>query len=139
MEENLKPLVWNAPFLGQFSFVAVDDVQELKWIDNCKLQAGIVIVQPDRFGVQGTRIEQLSAEASKEEITAALKTGLQKFEKYEKNARQQIAAGQRAGINWETAIPVTDPGGGPGGPGGGPPGGGPPPGKFPPGGPPRGR
>jgi len=122
MEEKLKPLVWKPPFIGQFSFVAVD-LPELKWIDNCKSQAGIVIVQPDRFGVQGTRIEQIPADATTEEITAALKTGLRKFEKFEKIAREQIAAGQRERINWETAIPVTDPGRppGPGGPKGGPP------------------
>ena len=123
IEKRLKPLVWNAPFIGQFSFVAVDDVEELKSIENCKTEAGIVIVQPDQFGLQGASIEQISVAAGSQEISAALKAGLKHFEKYKKDPRQQIAVGQRRGVNWETVIPVTDPGGPPGrgGPPKGPP------------------
>src|SRR6185295_1143654 len=117
LTERLALLAWNATFVGRFTYV-VGAAADVKPIEGATSKAGLLVVEPDEFGMAGTVLTQAPIDAAAAKITAALTEGLKRHHATAKDPRSHIEAGHRAGVHWETVIPDTDPG---------PPGGGPPP------------
>ena len=114
IEEALAPLAWSREFIGKFAY-APSATEALGAIDGAPRRAGVLVVQPDPYGVKASLLaatEALDAEGLKK----VLAEGLKKFAPQSKDTRSHIDEGHRRGIHWETVIPDTDPG-----PGGGPP------------------
>jgi hypothetical protein len=109
LEERVTPLAWSEAFLGRFIYVSTGEIQEAAGIEGKKPRAGVLVVQPDRFGQKGEVIAQVGVEATREELTLCLKEGLSRFTREEKNFGNHVRAGQQKGVLWETVIPVTDP------------------------------
>lgn len=109
LEERVRPLAWSAAFLGRFIYVTAAEIQDAAGIDGKKIAAGVLIIQPDRFGLKGEVLAQVGMAATGDELARCLKEGLSRFTHEEKNFGNHVRAGQQKGVLWETAIPVTDP------------------------------
>jgi hypothetical protein len=109
LEERVTSLAWSDAFRGRFIYVTASEIQDAAGIEGRKSTAGVLVVQPDRFGQKGDVLAQVGAEATPDELTRCLKEGLSRFTREEKNFGNHVRAGQQKGILWETAIPVTDP------------------------------
>lgn len=157
---RLAPTAWSEQLIGKLVYTTGSG-SDLSSIKNAGRSSGYVFVAPGLFGTDGTAMMQLSSNASQTELASASKQALSLYRPQLLSHHDHVRAGRQNGIEWQTAIPVTDPhspnaqqhetgppGGGPSGfgpPGGGPPGGGPPDGPhgfgprgFGPGGPPNG-
>lgn len=112
LEQALRPLAWSEAFRGRFTWAPAASSAELKGIPGVEAGATLVLVQPDAFGLQGKVLAQATG-ATPAALEKALATALARHDPGRKDAREQVAEGRRAGVDWKTAVPVTDPGGGP--------------------------
>jgi len=109
LEKRLLPLAWKAPFLGRFIYVSASTAEELAKIEGARAEAGVMVVQPDRFGTKGKLLQQIGAAASRDELTKCLRKALSQHQPSEKSFGSHVRAGQQQGIFWKTVLPVTDP------------------------------
>jgi hypothetical protein len=105
IEDALAPLAWSAAFVGRFAYAAAPGPEELGAIEGAARREGIVVVEPDAYGLKGKAL----AQAGPDGLKKALEAGLRAFAPGSKDSRKHIEEGLRAGVYWKTAIPVTDP------------------------------
>lgn len=108
LASRLAPTAWSEPLIGKLVYTTggVDDLGSIK---NSSRSSGYVFVAPGLFGTDGTAIKQLGANASQNELTSASKQALAMFHPQELSHHDHMRAGRQNGIEWKTAIPVTDP------------------------------
>lgn len=97
--------VWKHGLAGEAVYVRVDRA-EWKRIDGAGERSAVLVLFPDAFGLQGT----LSAQRPKLDASSAkwLAQQITDYAAPSKTSSEHVRAGRRAGINWETEIPVTD-------------------------------
>src|SRR5689334_10091271 len=61
LEEKVRSLAWHEQFVGRFVYVAVADAAELDRVEGARAEAGLLVVQPDRFGLKGKVLRQAGA------------------------------------------------------------------------------
>jgi hypothetical protein len=109
LEERIRTLAWSEAFIGRFAYVTATAAKELSIIERANAEAGMFVVQPDRFGLKATIVSRAPAEATLGQLTDTLRTGLARYHGEEKSFRGHVRAGHERGVFWETAFPVTDP------------------------------
>lgn len=118
LEKRLAMMAWTDELVGRFHYAIVDAKQDktakatLKEIKGVPSGDGVFIVRPGQFGLTGEVIAKLPASAGDEKLQALLiKTDREyKAAGSARSHRDHVRAGRRAGVDWETEIPVTDPG-----------------------------
>jgi hypothetical protein len=109
LEERLRPLAWSEAFLGQFVYATTSDVKELAAVEGVKAEPCVLVIQPDRFGLKGRVLVQLSAASDHGELVKGLQEGAAQHQRETRTFANHVRAGHEQGILWETVIPVTDP------------------------------
>jgi hypothetical protein len=109
LEDRVRLLAWSEPFLGQFVYVAATDAKELAAVTGVKPEAGVLVVQSDRFGLKGTVLRQAAVTASVAELTRTLKEGAELYRGEPKSFGSHVREGHQLGVFWHTQIEVTDP------------------------------
>ena len=109
LSDKVAPLAWSKDFIGRCTFVLADSDKELVRVSGAKPKAGLLVVEPDQFGLAGKVLAQASAEATAEEVRAALNKGVESFARKPVADRSHIRQGREAKVFWTTPIPVTDP------------------------------
>lgn len=99
--------VWQPRRAGQFVYASAASA-ELGPIPGVDLEEGVLIVAPDAFGISGEAIAQIDRSASQSSIEAALKRALKARSTIFNNYQQHIWSGVQMGIDWQSALPVTD-------------------------------
>jgi hypothetical protein len=107
--DNLKALAWSDQFRGRFIYAEFADAGELSSVEGPKANAGIFVLQPDRFGQKATVIARVNADASAAAVAAGLQKGLSLHRPAKETFKDHIRDGHQQGAFWQTAIPVTDP------------------------------
>lgn len=108
LEERLAALAWSDPFLGQFVYASASSAKELAGIDGAKDETGILVIQPDKFGLKGTLLTRTAA-ATRDEMVRCLTEGAKLYPREEKTFAGHVREGHGKGVFWETVLPVTDP------------------------------
>src|SRR5262249_47298268 len=107
LEERLRPLAWEDRFLGQFVYAATTIAKDVASVNGAK--PGIMVVEPDQFGQKGSVLGHVGADANSQELARLLAEGIALHQRQDKTFENHVREGQRRGVFWETAIPVTDP------------------------------
>lgn len=109
LEAKLAELAWSEPLLGKFLYARADDQTDWTVIEGSEARpaTGLVVVEPGEFGLDGRVIATLGPEPTERALLAATEG----HDASAVDTRRQRRKGARAGIKWETVIPVTDPGG----------------------------
>lgn len=109
LESELARLAWSVELIGKFLYVRADAKTEWKNITGSQRrpQHGLVVVEPGEFGTDGRVLATLEKKPTQRALLAARK----KYEPRAVDTRRLRRRGRRAGLYWETAIPVTDRGG----------------------------
>src|SRR5207302_127986 len=103
-EAELTALAWSDEFLGRFVYAVTADAKDMTMIEGVTAKAGLIVVQPDRFGQKGKVLVQKDTG-----FATALTEALTAFQKTDKTFANHVRQGQQAGVFWETKLPVTDP------------------------------
>jgi hypothetical protein len=109
LEARLRPLAWGDALLGRFIYAAASEAKELAAVQGATAGGGVVVVQPDRFGLKGTVLSQAAADAPTAELETCLKQGAARHRPQSESFGVHVRDGRRKGLLWETVIPVTDP------------------------------
>ena len=109
LQTRLSPLAFSPELAGRFAYASIHDHDQLKPISGDKPEAGYVIIAPDEYGITGKAQQIIAADASADEIAAALRDFADEFAAPAKDHHQHVRSGKEAGIDWQTEIPVTDP------------------------------
>lgn len=108
LAKTVAPLAWNDDFIGRFVYVTAT-TKELTAIEGLKVDSGVVVVRPDKYGLKGNVLAQIDGGAEASKIGATLRKALAEFEPIAKSFRTHVREGHRDGIYWEPPLPVTDP------------------------------
>jgi len=109
VNQRLIPVAWRDSIAGQFTYVSVMEDKELKPIVGRKVQKGVLVIQPDQFGLSGKVLAQFPSDADPEKIKSTLETIVAKFPRISKSHNSHVRAGIRMGLDWESVIPESDP------------------------------
>ncbi len=109
--ERLERLAWSEAFVGRLRYVILDDEQDLEGFESVGLEPGVSVVQAEAFGRSGAILAHAALRATARSLAEALSTGQKAFDAKAKNVRAHLREGKREGIEWESALPVSDPGG----------------------------
>ncbi len=107
--QQLAKLAWHADNIGRYAFAVVESEKELRAISPAKPSPGLLLIQPDRFGLKGSLLAHTPVTSGGSRLAAALRDGLKRFRPRTTSGFEHIRAGQIEGAFWETALPVTDP------------------------------
>jgi hypothetical protein len=110
LKKELSQSAWDEKVMGRFVFCTSTDINDLKNIAGLKSKTGIVVIEPDQYGLKGKVIQTIDAKADSESMTKALIKIADSFISPKKNHRQHVQQGIRDGVMWESKLPVTDPG-----------------------------
>lgn len=105
---RLAPTAWSEQLIGKLVYTTGSG-SDLSSIKNAGHSSGYVFVAPGLFGTDGTAMMQLSANASQAELASASKQALGLYHPQVLSHHDHVRAGRQNGIEWQTAIPVTDP------------------------------
>jgi hypothetical protein len=109
LTQQLASLAWTDDFMGRFTYVVAASADELGKIAGVRAQPGILVVQPDAFGLNGKVIAQVEGRQPASDWAGALRQGLAQYQRTAKSFNNHVRAGHQQGVFWETVIPVTDP------------------------------
>jgi hypothetical protein len=109
LRDRLAPLAWEESFLGRFIYAAASTGKDLATIKGTKPAAGVIVVQPDRFGLAGTVLAQATADSPLGDLRRCLREGLARHRAAAESFGYHARAGHQQGVYWETVLPVTDP------------------------------
>ena len=111
LESRLNSVAWRESIAGKFTFVSSRDRAELKPIDGVEknFESGYLVVQPGSFGLDGKVIKRVDSNIELEALVDALTSSLGLYETPATvSHRAHIQNGVKAGVFWETNLPVTD-------------------------------
>ena len=108
LEKELRALAWSDELIGRVVYASTTERADLEKIEGAAGDAVLLFVQPDPFGLEGKVLAQ-TAKTDRASLAKALTDGLAKHDPGEKDAADHIRDGRREGVDWETAVPVTDP------------------------------
>lgn len=106
---RLTPLAWSEPFLGRFIYVVVHEDRELAALPGAKAEASVLVVQPDRFGLNGIVLTRVGLKGTAEELVQCLKEGMKRYQHEEESFERHVREGRQRGVFWQTVMDVTDP------------------------------
>ncbi|MHC4924525.1 MAG: thioredoxin family protein [Planctomycetota bacterium] len=108
--DSVNDLAWTKDFRGKFEYVVSGDSKERKIISGLKSsKSGVAVLQPGPYGLKATVLAQVTGEPDSKALEKVLSQGLKKHKAEAKDSREHIRKGERMGVDWETAIPSTDP------------------------------
>ena len=105
---------WSEELVGRFRYLVVESEDELAGFEELGLRPGLSVLQAEAYGRDGEVLARADAPRAPAEVAELLATALPRFDATAKDVRQHLRRGEREGIEWETAIEVTDPGRGSG-------------------------
>ncbi len=105
---RLAPLAWSGQLVGKLVYTT-GSPYDLASIKNANKKSGYIFVAPGLFGTDGTAMVQLGANASAADLVSASKQALSWYRPQELDHHNHVRLGHQQGIEWQTAIPVTDP------------------------------
>jgi hypothetical protein len=108
LREQLASFAWSQGVPGRAHYVIVADTQGLAEFEDFAKGADAYVVQPDAFGRTGRVLG--SAKRRDRTFAAKLLEAIGANDPEAKDGRAHVARGRRAGIAWESKLPVTDPG-----------------------------
>ena len=108
LSERLAPSAWSEQLIGKLVYTTGSG-SELGSIKNASRSSGYGFVAPGLFGTEGSVLLQLDAKADQKDLVSASKRALAMFHPQVLGHHDHVRAGRQNGIEWKTAIPVTDP------------------------------
>ncbi len=111
LQQKLVDLAWQKSLVGRLQYCVATKSEQLKSLGATAARPGLLVVQPGVYGTDGQVVTSTPLGGSSEDLEDALLLGILLSEFQRKTMRTHVEGGRQLGINWKTAIPVTDSGG----------------------------
>lgn len=107
LAERVATFAWSADGVGRAHYVVLSEASTYA---DLTPEPGISVIHPDSHGQGGRVLVHLPPDEAEAKLPEALDAGLVLFQGKTRNFRQHMRDARRRGIEWETEVPVTDPG-----------------------------
>ncbi len=107
LETKVAKLAWSKAFSGRFVYATATSMDELPMLQGHSISDGILLIEPDMFGAGGAIVGEVSSDQPDEIIAQTMRKTLKNFVPIEKSRRDLASLGLKAGIFYETGIPVS--------------------------------
>ena len=108
LEDRLAAARLERPLPRALCVSSASSAAELAALEGARAEAGILVIQPDKFGLQGKVLAKAAA-GTRDELVRCLTDGARLYQRQEKTFAGHVREGQQRGVFWETQLPVTDP------------------------------
>lgn len=105
---RLAPSAWSEQLIGKLVYTTGSGT-DLSIIKNANRFSGYIFAAPGLFGTDGTALMHLSPSASQIDLAAASKQAIGMYQPQVLSHHDHVRAGRQNGIQWQSAIPVSDP------------------------------
>lgn len=105
---RLAPTAWSEQLIGKLVYTTSKG-NDLGTIRNARHTSGFIFAAPNLFGTEGSAVIQLGADANPAQLASASKQVINSYHPEALSHQDHVRAGKQNGIDWKTAIPVTDP------------------------------
>ena len=108
LAQALAPIAWSDQYIGKLIYTTGSS-SDMRNVRGATISSGYVFVAPNQFGTEGTAIVQLAGNASRADLERSAQQAIARYRPENVDHHTHMFMGHHAGIEWETAIPVTDP------------------------------
>lgn len=107
--EKVTALAWGKEHVGRFIYALAESEKDLPGVTGVKAGAGVVVVEPDRFGTGGKALAQAGADATAAGVGEALTAGSKAYGRAAAVMGSHLRAGREKGVFYVPPQAVTDP------------------------------
>ncbi|MBB73589.1 MAG: hypothetical protein CMJ75_03635 [Planctomycetaceae bacterium] len=106
MNATLRGVIWDTALAGKFIYSSTTKSSDLKIVVGATTKSGILVIEPDAYGLTGRLIKRIDARVSREELKSELVAAADSFTRRSKTHGLHVRNGRRSGKLWKTEVPV---------------------------------
>ena len=106
LNSKLRGVIWDAALAGKFIYSSTTKSSDLKIIAGATRKSGILVIEPDVYGMTGRLIKMIDASVSQEDLKSDLVDAADTFTRRSKTHGLHVRNGRRDGKMWKTEVPV---------------------------------
>jgi len=106
LNKKLSEVIWNEELAGKFIYASTTHLNDLKIISGATSKAGILLIEPDAYGMKGRLIKAIDTDVSSDDLKKALSNAADTFKRTPKSHGTHVRYGRQTGEIWKTEVPV---------------------------------
>ena len=106
MNGKLRGVIWDTALAGKFIYSSTTKSSDLKIVAGATRRSGILVIEPDAYGLTGRLIKRIDAGVSQEDLKSELIAVANSFTRRSKTHGLHVRNGRRSGQLWKTEVPV---------------------------------
>ena len=106
LNKKLNSVIWDEALIGRFIYASTTNLDDLKIVSGAASKTGILVVEPDPFGMKGKLITAIKATASNDDLKQSLAKAADDFTRNAKTHGTHVRDGRRSGTTWKTEVEV---------------------------------
>ena len=108
MNLKLSGVIWDEALAGKFIYASTTKFDDLKIVAGATMKTGILVVEPDVYGMKGRLIKMIDASVSKQDLKRNLVDAANTFIRRSKSHGLHVRNGRRDGKTWKTEVAVPE-------------------------------
>lgn len=108
LNSKLSGVIWDEALAGKFIYASTTKFDDLKIVVGATRKTGVLVVEPDVYGMKGRLIKRIDASVSKQDLKRDLVAVADTFIRRSKSHGLHVRNGRRAGKTWKTEVAVPD-------------------------------
>ena len=106
LHSKLSSVIWDESLAGKFIYASTTKFDDLKIVVGATRKTGILVIEPDVYGMKGRLIKRIDASVSKQGLRADLVAIADRFTRRSKSHGLHVRNGRRDGNIWKTEVTV---------------------------------
>jgi hypothetical protein len=107
LESKVAALAWTTEMRGRFAYASVAGAGNLRLTGGSGLKSGVILIEPDLFGVRGVVVKEVAAADVDVKLAAAMRDTIAAHQPPGKSREQLRRLALQQGTFFETGIPVS--------------------------------
>jgi hypothetical protein len=107
LEAKVATLAWSKDLRGRFAYASAESLKDLKLTGAATVKSGVLLIEPDVFGIEGSVVTAIAAADVDKKLDAAMRDASAKHVRMAKSREQLKRLALAKGVFFETGIPVS--------------------------------
>ena len=107
LEAKVAKLAWSKDLRGRFAYASTESLKDLKLTGTATVKSGVLLIEPDVFGIEGSVVTAIAAADVDNKLDAAMRDASAKHVRMAKSREQLKRLALAKGVFFETGIPVS--------------------------------
>ena len=106
LNAKLAGVIWDEELAGKFIYASTTNVADLKIVAGATTKTGILVIEPDAYGLKGRLIKAIDVDVSEGDLKSVLVRAANTFSRRTKSHGLHVRYGRRDRKTWKTEVPV---------------------------------